>query len=719
MKVLPEEGRESRQSCLLRRTTMKCLFFSMVFVSPFAVSAIAVFSRINPRSQKGTTLHNQVRFLPFASFQEDSFSSESTVENDMKFTNSSKSASEYLEIAAHLQKRAKEILEEVKVLEAQQIAKKAIKTKEQEKITQQVLQRFFSISKSVSPQSICDILEQERWTVEQLIPITRTLFEQETSAISANNTQQGELSKSQLQMILDAVTILDRKVGVSKQGHKTSRWSGKGLQILTSQLREWRKADDDNVERRLAGDLYNTMKSNTTFMEGFLKKATDPAPIPSNQTSITVLPYWIPISLLPYIIAAKALLDKKDVERMKEKVLPASRFYCTSFESVPFAAVFRGNVRSNGVVADENPETHMASVFEEIQQLMTEEAISTRVQLFLLPDPEWVPGQNRRELEPNPVIIALPRTVVPNDSLIGQTKIQRFAQNIVTLMALWSICNFALRCYALNWNFYSSIVQKSNFASALSCYPIVIGILAVQIVHEMAHIFVAHRNGIKIGKPVAIPSPYLHAGLFGCITPLRSFPQNRSSLFDWALSGPMSGLLSSVLLMIFGLHHTVNASQAALMRFPVISIAELKCSFLTGTLISFLAPRVMMLPNSQPVPMHPLFMVGFTGLVTSALNMLPVFRLDGGRACAAVVGKRASAFASSWTLLMMLSAALSGSSIFGYWAAIVLLFQRRQDIPVRDDVTRVNDVRVIAWLISLAVCISALVPFPGGPFPLL
>ena len=117
--------------------------------------------------------------------------------------------------------------------------------------------------------------------------------------------------------------------------------------------------------------------------------------------------------------------------------------------------------------------------------------------------------------------------------------------------------------------------------------------------------------------------------------------------------------------------------------------------------------------------MHPLFMVGFTGLLSSALNILPVFRLDGGRACTAVVGKRVSALASSWTLLMMLSAALSGSSIFGYWAAFIILFQRRQDIPVRDDVTKVNDIRVGAWIASLTASVLTLVPFPGGPFPLL
>lgn len=620
-------------------------------------------------------------------------------------------------------------MEEARQLEAQQQAKKESKAKKQQEAHQQELQRLFSSNDKVSPQRVSEIFEKERWTVQQVIPIMHVLFEQQKSAIQANNTEQVELVRSHLQILLDAAAISDRKVVASNSGGKTSRWSGEGLLILTTQLKEWRQADEDKFKQRLAVDLHDAMKSNTTSIEGYIKKSLgmitntegsiDATTKATNQTSVTVLPYWVPISLLPYIVAAKTLLDRKDVEDMKENILSSSRFYCTSFESVPVAAIFRGNIRSKGAVPDENNETLVADVFEEIQQLMAQKSISERVQLFVMPDPEWVPGRDKREPEPKPVILALPRTVTPNDSSAGQTRMQRLLKNAMTPLALWGICNFALRCYSLNWSFYSSIVQKSNFANALSCYPIVIGILAVQAVHELAHIFVARRNGLKIGKPVAIPSPYLHAGLFGCITPLRSFPQNRSSLLDWSLSGPTTGLVFSVLLMIFGLHHTVNASQAALMRFPVISIAELKCSFLTGSLTSLFAPKVMMLPNSQPIPMHPLFMVGFTGLLSSALNMLPVFRLDGGRACAAVMGKRTSALASSWTLLMMLSAALSGSSIFGYWAAVIVLFQRRQDIPVRDDVTKVNDGRVVAWLASLAASILALVPFPGGPFPLL
>jgi Zn-dependent protease len=680
------------------------------------------------RTKGAPTLRQHFQTLALADVSFLQLSSSFDDEDNMSLTNSSISASEYMEMAARYKKKAKEIMDEAMALEAQQEAKKAIKTKQQDQANQEAIRRFFSSTKNVSSQSVSELLEKERWTVDQLIPIVHTLYEREKSAIAANNTEQLEVARSLLQTILEGAAITDGKRGLEKLGDKSSRWSGKGLSTLTAQLREWRRTDEDSFQRRLASDLYDAIKSNTTI-EKYIKKSLglateneeemDVTPMANNQTSITVLPYWIPMSLLPYIGAAKTLLDRKDVEDIKEKVLSASRFYCTSSESVPVAALFRGNIRSKGAVTEKSNSELVANVFDELQQLMKEKSISSRVQLFVMPDPEWVPDRDKQEPKPKPVILALPRAVVPDDALVGRSKIRRFVLNVVAVAAFASVCNFALRCYSLNWVFYSSIIQANDFADALSCYPIVAGIIAVQAAHEVAHLLVARRNGIRTGKPVPIPSPYLHAGLFGCITPLRSFPRNRSSLFDWALSGPLTGIIVSVLLMIFGLHHTVNASHAALTRFPVISIAELKCSFLVGSLTSLFAPKVMMLPNAQPIPMHPLFMVGFTGLLSSALNMLPVFRLDGGRACTAVLGTRTSALASSWTLLMLLSAALSGSSIFGYWAAIIIFFQRRQDIPVRDSVTKVNDMRVAAWIASLATSLLALLPFPGGPFPLL
>ena len=142
----------------------------------------------------------------------------------------------------------------------------------------------------------------------------------------------------------------------------------------------------------------------------------------------------------------------------------------------------------------------------------------------------------------------------------------------------------------------------------------------------------------------------------------------------------------------------------------------MKSSFLVGLIFSGLASKVLMLPLAQPVPVHPLFMVGLSGIVASALNLLPIFRLDGGRACYAVMGSRQGAIISVYTILSLISLNMTcGSGVMGIlWVLFVANFQRRQEIPARDEVTEVDHVRVSAWLLSLILSITVLAPFPGG-----
>jgi hypothetical protein len=57
---------------------------------------------------------------------------------------------------------------------------------------------------------------------------------------------------------------------------------------------------------------------------------------------------------------------------------------------------------------------------------------------------------------------------------------------------------------------------------------------------------------------------------------------------------------------------------------------------------------------------------------------------------------------------------LSGAqSIFLTWTFLVALLQRRPELPPRDDVTEVNNLRMTLWLFSFLLSMSILAPFPG------
>lgn len=236
----------------------------------------------------------------------------------------------------------------------------------------------------------------------------------------------------------------------------------------------------------------------------------------------------------------------------------------------------------------------------------------------------------------------------------------------------------------------------------------------MHVLHEVVHYLVAKWRGIEIGLPVPVPSTAL--GLFGCITPIKSFPSSRAALLDLALSGPFATTIASIGCIVASIILTVRASPTALARFPVLPALILKSSLLAGTITSWIASKALMLPLAQPIPVHPLFLVGYSGLISSGLNLLPIFRLDGGRACTAAMGTRQGAVISVSILLFLLSIALSGGSGLGFsWGMFVAIFQRRPEIPARDDVTEVDNVRLGAWIFSLLLSTAILSPFPGAP----
>jgi membrane-associated protease RseP (regulator of RpoE activity) len=273
---------------------------------------------------------------------------------------------------------------------------------------------------------------------------------------------------------------------------------------------------------------------------------------------------------------------------------------------------------------------------------------------------------------------------------------------------------YAIEGFVLNVNFFNALVKQRNLSILTSrCLPVVGGIFAMQVLHEVVQYLVAKWRGIQVGPPVPVPSVRL--GMFGCITPIKSFPPSRAALLDFALSGPFATTIASIGCIVASVILTVRASPAVLATFPVLPALVLKSSLLVGTIISWIASKPLMLPLAQPIPIHPLFLVGYAGLISSGLNLLPIFRLDGGRACTAAMGTRQGAVISVSILLFLLSLALSGGSGLGVgWGIIVALFQRRQEIPARDDVTEVDDVRLGAWMFSFLLSVAILSPFPGA-----
>jgi len=532
---------------------------------------------------------------------------------------------------------------------------------------------------------------------------------------------------------------------------------------LRSRIKELRRGDDVEQQRQL-GAKFNSdaLRSDSESVQDYVRRTIAGASSQkSNNTNNTAaefnvtkfmmgvvqVPRWVPNTLLPFVVSAKKDLALEDAKLFRSDVLGGSRFYCTSWDSMNLAAIYRGNFMPDRAAAfmggllsvDNNsarttnstismkPTTNLNTANLTQEQLVTigfqnvrdrlaeaEGGLGDRIQLFLVEDPEWRPGFDDREPEPRPVILALPASVEPEQASERDRTI-KVVTALSTLLTLATILAFSVTCFGLNPTIFNSVVNDNDTSQLFrAALPIFLGVLGLQVIHEAAHFLVAKKTGVKIGLPVPVPS--LQIGTFGSITPLRSFPETRTDLLDVALVGPAITMVLSLLLMVGGIWGTIQAPAAVLSGFPMVPAALCKTSLLVGSIVSALAPKIMMLPLSQPIPIHPAFMIGFTGLLSSAVNLLPIGRLDGGRICTAILGRRQAILASFFMLVALAALALSGmSTISIFWGLIVVCFQRYGEIPIRDEVTQVSDLRSGCYVVFLLLSSLAIAPFPGGP----
>ena len=547
--------------------------------------------------------------------------------------------------AEELRRRAKELKAEAKAMEIAMLESRSTDSKRKKTVSDDLIDELLTINRTTL--SIAEQLREERWSPENLIGMVDRIHERQVQAMGRasststtgfqiadtrnsgeSNSEEYNRLKCYLHLLMDAARLLDEE---HQRGmNPNSRWTGRVNISLYSRLRELRRADDQAFQKRLSSLVNsNEFMTRDGSIEDFTRQSLGLAnegvfrsPRSGNMNISAILelgetiPPWFPRSFIPLYSGKKGGLDPKDIKTIEKEVLAGTEFFCTSSESIPYAGLFRGNLRTRiGLIDSTMQKKQTARIFDEINEKLENAGLSGRVQLFFMNDPEW--RGNTVDPGPKPVILALSRKIDPAvDRAPRQFGLAPFSSALSVLLSFV----FAVSCYALNPIFFASIQQ--DLTPLISCMPLFAGILAIQAIHELAHRYFAFRSGTQIGLPVLLPSTQL--GTFGSITPLRSFPRDRPALFDFSLSGPLAGMLASVASIVGGSLATIHASADALSRFPVTPAVLFKSSYLTGALISFFAPKVMLLPLSQPVPMHPLFFIGFTGLLSNALNMLPV-----------------------------------------------------------------------------------------------
>lgn len=338
-------------------------------------------------------------------------------------------------------------------------------------------------------------------------------------------------------------------------------------------------------------------------------------------------------------------------------------FFAT--ETIPFqeGAIFKGNLRGE-------PDIVYTRLRDSLQQVLGD-----RYRLFLV-----------ENLEAKPVVIILPSRNDPRPT----TR----AQNILAVVLLIATIATSLETggLLLGFDFFS---EPARFQQAL---PIAIGILAVLGAHELGHRILARRHQVQLSPPFFLPT--LQIGSFGAVTRFQSLVPNRNVLFDVAIAGPAAGGIVSFIMLLLGL---VLSRQGSLFQVPT---EFFQGSILVGTLARVVFGSAL---QASTVDVHPLLVIGWLGLVITALNLMPAGQLDGGRIVQAIYGRK-TAGRTTFATLVVLAIASFGNPLALYWAIVIVFLQRDLERPSLNELSEPDDARAALGLLALFLMIATLLP---------
>ncbi len=223
--------------------------------------------------------------------------------------------------------------------------------------------------------------------------------------------------------------------------------------------------------------------------------------------------------------------------------------------------------------------------------------------------------------------------------------------------------------------------------------------------HEMGHYFAARRWNVKTSLPYFIPAPTI-LGTFGAVIKQKSNCPNRKALFDIGISGPLVGVVASIIVTYIGLKMSPS--------FPTTT-ASMYVQIGTPPLFDFLAK----LAGFNGKFMSPVAFAGWVGMFLTCLNMIPAGQLDGGHVLRAMIGKASDRVSKLMPFVLLGIGYLADNyygagsgSVWIIWSLIVLLFSLAPHPSPIDDETPIDKKRYVTGIVAFVIAALCFTPAP-------
>jgi membrane-associated protease RseP (regulator of RpoE activity) len=264
-------------------------------------------------------------------------------------------------------------------------------------------------------------------------------------------------------------------------------------------------------------------------------------------------------------------------------------------------------------------------------------------------------------------------------------------------------------------------------------WPFAVSLLAILGTHEFGHYFAGRRHGVQVTLPYFIPFPFSIFGTMGAFINMRSLPKNRKALFDLSITGPLSGLVASIVVLLIGLSLSeLNQLPLAPASGSAFQMEGNSLLYLFLKFISFgkLLPQppdlsgialashwVRYFFTGQPFPwgatdvmLHPVAWAGWAGLLVTGINLIPAGQLDGGHIFFTLFGKKTTQ--KTFPVIVGLLVAMGFVwAIWWIWAALIYFLGRSHAEPL-DMVTDLDAKRRWLGYFALIIFLLVFVPVP-------
>jgi membrane-associated protease RseP (regulator of RpoE activity) len=437
------------------------------------------------------------------------------------------------------------------------------------------------------------------------------------------------------------------------------------------------------IELNLASVLFLLVGSTGVYitlgrqLRSIASQTPPPAPLPSdslpsdslpsdNLSSDHLPPLESPVSPKPVSAPTELTMPAEDVQAARG-IFGIDTFFAT--ETIPYqdGVIFRGNLRGQ-------PEAS----YEQLSMSL-KARLGDRYRLFL------VEGSDGK-----PVVVVLPSANDPKPTTLTQGL-------LAIVLGLATIATSLETAGILKgFDFFN------NPQRYLEVLPMSAGILLFLAAYELSRRWIAHQRQVRLSPPFFLPA--IQIGSFGALTRFQSLLPDRSALFDIAFAGPAAGGLVALGMLMAGL----------LLSTPT-SLFQIPAEFFQGSiLVGTLAKVVLGSALQQPlVSIHPLVVIGWLGLVITAINLMPAGQLDGGRIVQSIYGRKTAGRTTVATLIVLGIATLANPLAL-YWAIVILVLQRNLERPALNELTEPDDARAALGLLVLFLMVATLLPLTPG-----